>query len=66
MSGGQIRNAALSATLLALDRDGVVGTHDVERAVSAEYGKAGAVSPLDRDGQAVPERGVDAFLEALS
>jgi SpoVK/Ycf46/Vps4 family AAA+-type ATPase len=66
MSGGQIRNAALSATLLALDRDGVVRTHDVERAVSAEYGKAGAVSPLDRDGQAVPERGVDAFLEALS
>ncbi|MDA0166262.1 AAA family ATPase [Solirubrobacter ginsenosidimutans] len=66
LSGGQIRNAALSATLLALDRDGNVATTDVERAVSAEYGKAGAVSPLDRDGHAAPERGIEAFLEALS
>jgi len=66
MSGGQIRNAALSATLLALDRDAVLTTVDVERAVAAEYAKAGAVSPLDRDGRPDPERGLESFLEALS
>ena len=66
LTGGQIRNAALHATLLGLDGDGPVdGTH-VAAAVAAEYGKAGAISPLEPAGPLQQPRGVQAFLEALS
>ena len=46
LSGGQIRNAVLHASLLAIDRRTNIGTEDVERAVRREYLKAGAVCPL--------------------
>jgi hypothetical protein len=46
LTGGQIRNAALHAALLALDNGGVVTSSYVEAAVRREYLKLGAVCPL--------------------
>jgi SpoVK/Ycf46/Vps4 family AAA+-type ATPase len=45
MTGGQIRNAAQLATLLAMDSSVVTEAH-LEQAVDSEYRKAGATSPL--------------------
>ncbi|HZI18143.1 MAG TPA: ATP-binding protein [Pyrinomonadaceae bacterium] len=54
LTGGQIRNAALYATLLAVDggRGGQVRDEDAEAAVRREYQKAGASCPLRRRGLA--------------
>ncbi len=72
MTGGQIRNAAQLATLLALDsREGVVSEAHLEQAVHSEYRKAGATSPLGqrvngaRNGRS-RNNGVAAMVEALS
>ncbi|MBI1762147.1 MAG: ATP-binding protein [Acidobacteria bacterium] len=46
LTGGQVRNAALHAALLALDEHGVINTAHLEAAVQREYRKAGAVCPL--------------------
>ncbi|HEX8556835.1 MAG TPA: ATP-binding protein [Pyrinomonadaceae bacterium] len=48
LTGGQIRNAALHASLLAVEagRGGRVADADVEAAVRREYRKAGASCPL--------------------
>jgi hypothetical protein len=46
LSGGQIRNAVLHASQLALDQRRPVATPDVARAVEREYRKSGAVCPL--------------------
>ncbi|HYN84773.1 MAG TPA: ATP-binding protein [Pyrinomonadaceae bacterium] len=46
LSGGQIRNAALHASLLALSNGGKVTPSHLEAAVRREYQKAGAVCPL--------------------
>lgn len=46
LTGGQIRNAALHATLLAMGADGMVGDVEVEAALQREYRKAGAAFPL--------------------
>jgi hypothetical protein len=48
MSGGQIRNAVVHASLLALDGDRIVSSALIEAAVQREYRKAGAVCPLRR------------------
>jgi SpoVK/Ycf46/Vps4 family AAA+-type ATPase len=48
MSGGEIRNAVLHASLLALDDGAVVGTAHLEPAVYREYRKTGKVCPLRR------------------
>lgn len=45
-SGGQIRNATLHASLLALDNGGVVKTAILESAIRREYTKQGGVCPL--------------------
>ena len=45
-TGGQIRNATLHASLLALDNGGVVENIIFESAVRREYAKQGAVCPL--------------------
>ncbi|HEX8723126.1 MAG TPA: ATP-binding protein [Pyrinomonadaceae bacterium] len=52
LTGGQVRNAALHATLLAVDagRGAGVVDADVEAAVQREYRKAGASCPLQRAG----------------
>jgi hypothetical protein len=46
LSGGQIRNAVLHASLLALDEGRPLMAVDIERAVQREYRKTGAVCPL--------------------
>lgn len=46
LTGGQIRNAVLHASLVALDAGRPIATADLEAAVQREYRKAGAVCPL--------------------
>jgi hypothetical protein len=54
LTGGQIRNAVLHASLLALDGGGRITSAHLEAAVQREYRKAGAVCPLRAS---VPARG---------
>jgi SpoVK/Ycf46/Vps4 family AAA+-type ATPase len=46
LSGGQIRNAALHATLLALDEESIITTSHLYKAIWREYRKAGDICPL--------------------
>lgn len=46
LTGGQIRNTVLHASLMALDGKRPIGTADLEAAIQREYRKAGAVCPL--------------------
>ncbi len=46
LTGGQIRNAALHASVLALDDCGLVLPEHIEAAVQREYRKLGAICPL--------------------
>lgn len=46
MTGGQIRNAILHASLMALNNGGVINSAHLETAVKREYQKSGAVCPL--------------------
>ena len=46
MTGGQIKNAALHASLLALEDGGIVTSQILESAIHREYRKAGGVCPL--------------------
>jgi len=46
LTGGQIRNAALHASLLALNNQGQISDADLETAVQREYRRAGAACPL--------------------
>ena len=48
LTGGQIKNAALHASLLALEDGGIVTSAMVEAAIEREYRKAGGVCPLRR------------------
>ena len=48
LSGGQIKNAAVHASLLALDAGTALTAEHVEEAVRREYRKLGAVCPLRR------------------
>jgi ATPase family protein associated with various cellular activities (AAA) len=48
LSGGQIRNAVLHASLLAVEMGGVITSELIEAAVQREYRKIGAVCPLRR------------------
>jgi hypothetical protein len=48
LTGGQIRNAALHAMMLALDDGGSIQNRHLEAAVQREYRKAGGVCPLRR------------------
>jgi hypothetical protein len=66
LTGGQIRNAAIHATLLALDQDRPVGTADLDQAILDEYRKAGATSPFDRPSPTAGHPGpVESFLDSL-
>jgi hypothetical protein len=66
MSGGQIRNAALHATLLAVDdgRSALRRLH-LEAAVRGEYRKIGATCPLDAQSLTARPNGMSAFLDAM-
>jgi len=46
LNGGQIRNAVLHASLLALNDGGVINTEHLVAAVQREYRKSGGVCPL--------------------
>jgi len=46
LSGGEIRNAALHASLLALGNGGIVSSAHLEAAIQREYRKSGGVCPL--------------------
>jgi SpoVK/Ycf46/Vps4 family AAA+-type ATPase len=46
LTGGQIRNAILHASLLAITNSGIVTTAHLEAAVQREYFKSGSVCPL--------------------
>lgn len=46
LSGGQIRNAVLHASLLALEEDGPLRSQHLEAAVEREYRKVGGSCPL--------------------
>ncbi|MCY1022076.1 ATP-binding protein [Pyxidicoccus sp. MSG2] len=50
LSGGQIRNAVLHASLLAMEDGGPLGSSHLEAGVLREYRKAGDVCPLRRPG----------------
>jgi len=66
LTGGQLRNAALHASLLALDDHGVpVTTEHLEEAIRSEYRKAGAAYPLAREGFGNGSEGVGAFIAAF-
>jgi len=66
LTGAQIRNAALAATLLALDSDDRVTDDHLLVAIEGEYRKAGGMCPLRDDGQARAfHGGVDSFVSAL-
>ena len=52
LSGGQIRNAALHALLLALEDQTTLTDSHLEAAVQREYRKLGQLCPLRRDGVA--------------
>jgi SpoVK/Ycf46/Vps4 family AAA+-type ATPase len=54
LTGGQIRNAVLHATLLALEAKRPVAIEDVEAAVVREYRRMGAMAPIDLE-RAAPE-----------
>ena len=68
LSGGQIRNAALYASLLALDggRDGEINDADLETAVQREYRKAGASYPIQSHADDnVRDGALEKFLAAI-
>ena len=46
LSGGQIRNAVLHASLLALNDDGPIRSSHLEAAVQREYRKMGSICPM--------------------
>jgi len=48
MTGGQIRNAVLHASVLALDRGRAISGLEIEDAIQREYRKSGSVCPLPR------------------
>jgi SpoVK/Ycf46/Vps4 family AAA+-type ATPase len=48
LTGGEIRNAALHASLLALADGGIVTSAQLEAAIQREYRKSGGVCPLRR------------------
>lgn len=66
LTGGQIRNAALHATLLAVDAGTPVGDGHVEAAVRSEYRKAGATCPLPAEQRVERDGGVHRFIEGLT
>jgi hypothetical protein len=66
VTGGQIRNAALHATLLAVEGSGLVTRGHLAEAIQSEYRKSGAVCPLTGNTRGEEHGGVEAFLDLLS
>jgi hypothetical protein len=65
LTGGQLRNAALHAALLAVeDGGGPVTSRHLDAAMRNEYRKAGGAYPLT-EGRRPEHGGVEAFMDAL-
>jgi AAA+ superfamily predicted ATPase len=69
LTGGQIRNAALYAALLAVENGGIVTNQQLEAAIQSEYRKAGATFPfrngLGATAKANHNNGMGSFLHAI-
>ena len=66
LTGGQIRNAALHASLLALDEAAPIGRRHLERGLQSEYRKAGGLYPLtEPEGNGSRDAGFGSLLAAL-
>jgi AAA+ superfamily predicted ATPase len=65
LTGGQLRNVALQATLLAIDDGGSVAQRHLQVALQGEYRKAGGIFPLREAASAVHDDGLEAFVAAL-
>ena len=67
MTGGQIRNAALQATLFAIDDNTCVVTQrHLGKALKSEYIKAGAIYPMSSLNKTEEKTGdIDTFLDAF-
>jgi hypothetical protein len=69
LTGGQIRNGALHAALLALDAGVPLDNRHLRAAVQSEYRKAGATDPLRshvQSSQTGGSRGMANFLQAMT
>lgn len=68
LNGGQIRNTALHASLLAMEEGCPLNGYHLEEALKSEFRKAGAISPLEAgSNNAVNNNGnMDAFISALA
>jgi hypothetical protein len=69
LSGGQIRNAALHATLLALDDlSQAVRHYHIDAAIESEYSKAGALYPITETNERMSDRhkGMATFMNILA
>lgn len=67
LTGGQIRNAALQASVLALDNGGIVTDLHLKNAILSEYRKAGAISPLNNNNQNTQNsEDMEAFLNIIT
>lgn len=67
LTGGQLRNAVLHATLLALDARLPLERLYLEEALSSEFRKAGAIFPLEANGAIREDHdcGMASFIDAL-
>ncbi len=67
LTGGQLRNAVLHATLLALDARFPLDRRYLEEALSSEFRKAGAIFPLEANGSFHEDHdcGMASFIDAL-
>ena len=70
LNGGQLRNAVMYATLLALENEIPINDDHLELAVTSEYRKIGALSPLrlrDNILSLTPEpNGVTSFIDSFA
>jgi SpoVK/Ycf46/Vps4 family AAA+-type ATPase len=66
LTGSQIRNAVLHATLIALEEGLELGDRQLDAGIHSEYRKAGGLCPLDgANGHSLQENSIDAFLESF-
>jgi hypothetical protein len=66
LTGSQIRNAALHATLLALEDSSALHDRHLEAGVRSEYRKAGGLCPLDARGNVRELDGMESFVSAFA
>jgi len=66
LTGSQLRSAALSAALLALELQAPLADAHLEAALRGEYRKAGGICPLDRPGGDGRDGGMGSFVAAFA